>query len=81
MPTSLTPHPLPSHQPGFPPRLLCAGKPVTTNIFPFQYAFNLFSHNSSMTDNGYNEEEMKLVGAWGCWAGCRRWQPLGQAWV
>ena len=35
---------------------------MTTNIFPFQYAFNLFSHNSSMTDNGYNEEEMKLVG-------------------
>lgn len=42
-------------------------------IFPFfrlfllrvivclQYAFNLFSHNSPMTDNGYNEEEMKMV--------------------
>jgi aspartate-semialdehyde dehydrogenase len=28
------------------------GKPVTTNIFPFQYAFNLFSHNSPMTENG-----------------------------
>lgn len=40
------------------------GKPVTMNIFPFQYAFNLFSHNSPMTDNGYNEEEMKLVGSW-----------------
>jgi len=39
-----------------------AGKPVTTNIFPFQYAFNLFSHNSSLTGNGYNEEECKLVG-------------------
>lgn len=37
------------------------GKPVTKNIFPFQYAFNLFSHNSPMTDNGYNEEEMKMV--------------------
>jgi aspartate-semialdehyde dehydrogenase len=40
------------------------GKPeaeVTKNIFPFQYAFNLFSHNSPMTGNGYNEEEMKLV--------------------
>lgn len=37
------------------------GKPVTTNIFPFQYAFNLFSHNSPMTDNGYNEEELKMV--------------------
>lgn len=37
------------------------GKPVTTNIFPFQYAFNLFSHNSPVTDTLYNEEEMKLV--------------------
>ena len=37
------------------------GKEVTKNIFPFQYAFNLFSHNSPMTANGYNEEEMKLV--------------------
>ena len=26
-----------------------------------QYAFNLFSHNSPMTGNGYNEEEMKMV--------------------
>ena len=26
-----------------------------------QYAFNLFSHNSPMMDNGYNEEEMKMV--------------------
>jgi aspartate-semialdehyde dehydrogenase len=26
-----------------------------------QYAFNLFSHNSPMTSNGYNEEEMKMV--------------------
>jgi aspartate-semialdehyde dehydrogenase len=38
-----------------------AGEPITTNIFPFQYAFNLFSHNSPMTENGYNEEEMKMV--------------------
>lgn len=37
------------------------GKEVTKNIFPFQYAFNLFSHNSPMTGNGYNEEEMKMV--------------------
>jgi aspartate-semialdehyde dehydrogenase len=37
------------------------GKPITTNIFPFQYAFNLFSHNSPMTDSGYNEEELKMV--------------------
>lgn len=37
------------------------GQPITTNIFPFQYAFNVFSHNSPMLDNGYNEEEMKMV--------------------
>lgn len=37
------------------------GKPVTQNIFPFQYAFNLFSHNSPVTDTLYNEEEMKMV--------------------
>ena len=48
-----------------------AGKPVTKNIFPFQYAFNLFSHNSPMTENGYNEEEMKMVSGAGGRAG--RW--------
>ncbi|CAL5221932.1 g4206 [Coccomyxa viridis] len=37
------------------------GKPPTQNIFPFQYAFNLFSHNAPMQENGYNEEEMKMV--------------------
>ncbi|GJP52524.1 hypothetical protein CLOM_g11627 [Closterium sp. NIES-68] len=37
------------------------GKPPTTTIFGRQYAFNLFSHNSPMTANGYNEEEMKMV--------------------
>ena len=28
---------------------------------PAQYAFNLFSHNAPMQENGYNEEEMKMV--------------------
>jgi aspartate-semialdehyde dehydrogenase len=42
-------------------RQALAGQPVTKNIFPLQYAFNLFSHNSPVTANGYNEEEMKLV--------------------
>jgi len=37
------------------------GKEVTKDIFPIQYAFNLFSHNSPMQDNGYNEEELKMV--------------------
>ena len=37
------------------------GDPVTMDIFSWQYAFNLFSHNAPMTENGYNEEEMKMV--------------------
>jgi len=37
-------------------------KPVTQKIFPFQYAFNLFSHNAPMdVEIGYNEEELKLT--------------------
>jgi aspartate-semialdehyde dehydrogenase len=42
-------------------REVLAGDPVTMDIFPFQYAFNLFSHNSPMKENGYNEEELKMV--------------------
>ncbi|MEM9916139.1 MAG: aspartate-semialdehyde dehydrogenase [Planctomycetota bacterium] len=37
------------------------GEVTTKDIFPFQYAFNLFSHNSPMQDNGYNQEELKMV--------------------
>ncbi|HNV86223.1 MAG TPA: aspartate-semialdehyde dehydrogenase [Candidatus Omnitrophota bacterium] len=37
------------------------GKPVTREIFPHQIAFNLFSHNSAVKENGYNEEEVKMV--------------------
>ncbi|CAH8353872.1 unnamed protein product [Eruca vesicaria subsp. sativa] len=42
-------------------REVLAGRPPTCNIFGQQYAFNLFSHNAPITENGYNEEEMKLV--------------------
>jgi len=42
-------------------RDVLAGDPVTQEVFNFQYAFNLFSHNSPMQDNGYNQEEMKMV--------------------
>lgn len=28
---------------------------------PHQIAFNLFSHNSKVNDNGYNEEEVKMI--------------------
>lgn len=38
-----------------------AGKPVTKKVLPHQIAFNLFSHNSKVGENGYNEEEMKMV--------------------
>ncbi|MEM8782437.1 MAG: aspartate-semialdehyde dehydrogenase [Planctomycetota bacterium] len=37
------------------------GEVTTRDIFPFQYAFNLFSHNSPMQPNGYNQEELKMV--------------------
>ena len=37
------------------------GEVLTKAIFPFQYAFNLFSHNTPIGPEGYNTEEMKLV--------------------
>lgn len=42
-------------------REVLEGKAPTCNIFSQQYAFNLFSHNSAMKPNGYNEEELKMV--------------------
>ncbi|CAN1138340.1 Aspartate-semialdehyde dehydrogenase [Linum perenne] len=42
-------------------REVLEGLPPTCNIFSQQYAFNLFSHNAPVQQNGYNEEEMKLV--------------------
>ncbi|GLJ40040.1 hypothetical protein SUGI_0819630 [Cryptomeria japonica] len=42
-------------------REVLEGKEPTCNIFSQQYAFNLFSHNTKIFPNGYNEEEMKLV--------------------
>lgn len=38
-----------------------AGKPAVPKVFSFPYAFNLFSHNTTIMENGYNEEEMKMV--------------------
>ena len=37
------------------------GKEPTCEAFPYQIAFNVFSHNSDIGPNGYNEEEMKMV--------------------
>ena len=42
-------------------REILQGKEPTCNIFPYQIAFNIFSHNSAIGPNGYNEEEMKMV--------------------
>ncbi|XVF43428.1 hypothetical protein PTKIN_Ptkin02bG0039400 [Pterospermum kingtungense] len=42
-------------------REVLEGKPPTCNIFKEQYAFNLFSHNAPVLENGYTEEEMKMV--------------------
>jgi aspartate-semialdehyde dehydrogenase len=37
------------------------GEPAVAEILPYPLAFNLFPHNSPMTDNSYCEEEMKMV--------------------
>ena len=37
------------------------GKEPTCEAFPYQIAFNIFSHNSPLEPNGYNQEEMKMV--------------------
>lgn len=37
-----------------------AGEAVTRSVFPHQIAFNVFSHNTSVGENGYNEEENKV---------------------
>ncbi|MFQ5806168.1 MAG: aspartate-semialdehyde dehydrogenase [Phycisphaerae bacterium] len=37
------------------------GKPVRPRAFPFQCAFNLFSHDSPIDETGYNAEERKLA--------------------
>jgi aspartate-semialdehyde dehydrogenase len=38
-----------------------AGKPIKKEKFPHQIVNNLFSHNSKVAENGYNEEENKMV--------------------
>src|SRR5437764_15116260 len=37
------------------------GREITKSVFPHQIAFNVFSHNSKMAENGYNDEENKVV--------------------
>src|SRR5438445_1700416 len=38
-----------------------AGQPIKKEKFPHPIANNLFSHNTKIADNGYNEEENKMV--------------------
>ena len=39
-----------------------AGRPIVKEKFPHQIANNVFSHNTAIAANGYNEEENKMVG-------------------
>jgi aspartate-semialdehyde dehydrogenase len=42
-------------------REILDGKKPTCKAFPYQIAFNVFSHNSALGPNGYNLEETKMV--------------------
>ena len=42
-------------------REILDGKEPTCEAFPYQIAFNCFSHNAALGPNGYNQEEMKMV--------------------
>jgi aspartate-semialdehyde dehydrogenase len=42
-------------------RAFAAGQPLERSVFPHQIAFNVFSHNTSIGENGYNEEENKVI--------------------
>jgi aspartate-semialdehyde dehydrogenase len=37
------------------------GQPLTQRVFPHPIAFNLFSHNTRIDEDGYNEEERKMI--------------------
>ncbi|MCE0484324.1 MAG: aspartate-semialdehyde dehydrogenase [Methylacidiphilales bacterium] len=42
-------------------RAYAAGEPLQRAVFPHQIAFNVFSHNTAIAENGYNEEENKVI--------------------
>lgn len=42
-------------------RAMLAGDAPPTDIFPYPLAFNLFPHNSPLNEQGYCQEEMKMV--------------------
>ena len=37
------------------------GRPVVPKVLPHPYAFNLFSHDSAIEENGFNGEENKVI--------------------
>ena len=37
------------------------GTPLPVGVLPHQALFNVFAHNSAVGENGYNEEEIKMV--------------------
>ena len=42
-------------------RAYLQGEPFEPKVLPYPYAFNLFSHNSAIGEDGYNEEERKMI--------------------
>jgi aspartate-semialdehyde dehydrogenase len=42
-------------------RQVLKGEPIAPQAFPHPIAFNLFSHNTKVDEDGYNEEERKMV--------------------
>ncbi len=42
-------------------KAILAGETPPTEIFPYPLAFNLFAHNTPLNEQGYCEEEMKMV--------------------
>jgi aspartate-semialdehyde dehydrogenase len=42
-------------------RAHAAGEQIKREVFPHQIAFNVFSHNTAIAENGYNEEENKVI--------------------
>ncbi|MCM8776014.1 MAG: aspartate-semialdehyde dehydrogenase [Candidatus Omnitrophica bacterium] len=42
-------------------REVLEGRTPTKKVFPYQIAFNLFSHNSAIKDDGFCEEEIKMM--------------------
>jgi aspartate-semialdehyde dehydrogenase len=42
-------------------RAVLAGEKAVPQVMPHIYAFNLFSHNTSINEYGYNDEEWKVI--------------------